>query len=219
MDSMAHISWHLNRREWVWQIKSYSMLVIGPLISFTGPLALSSIFWFALNRWGILGQFQWMELFVTLSVVMIPLLIHQEIRTQGRYRADLSDTIPMTPGRVHGMTMAFGAAAGLLVNARVTSSIFVEVFLIGPKLLLGGLELLRLSKPFIGVDHHRTATLFSFLLCRDSGVELDQLYQDNEQRNDLLPNLAYLSFYRWIGAAKNWDRVWLSSESRRLFIA
>ncbi len=60
------------------------------------------------------------------------------------------------------------------------------------------------------------AGILALLLARDSGVASRSLLGGDEKIGDVLAEMAYLSFYHWVGANNRWQRIWLSSESRQL---
>jgi len=226
MNSVAYVDWHFARREKIRRVKIGAMLLFGIPLSFLGPLLLSTMFWLAMTFGLRFSDFasgvRWLDVFVVLTAVMVPLLYRLETRTGGEYRTDLSD-----PGVATGQ-MALRAAVvggpfaagllgvGTLVNARATSSAFVEFFLLGPRLVVSALRQFTLSRRLHLADRQRAAGIVALLLGRSDGVDTDHLLHEGEELGGLLPVLAYLVYYQWIGAGEKWRRVWLDSETRRV---
>jgi hypothetical protein len=52
------------------------------------------------------------------------------------------------------------------------------------------------------------------LNAQESGLEPSRLLREGEKVQDILPELAYLSFYQWIGIGNKWMKVWLYSAAR-----
>ena len=218
MDFVQHIAEQLVRRERRHGLKIRAMLVFGGPLSFLGPLAVATMFWIALKYGfrssGFAEGVTWLDLFVGLSVIMIPLLYGMEMRTQGGFRTDLSDVIPV-PG-VALVMGSRGAVPILMLNARATSSVFVEFFLLGPRLVLSGLRQRGLSRSVRLGDRQEAAAILERLSNRDDGIQTNGLLSESESVEKLLPTLAYLAYHQWIGVGETWQRLWLLTASRQV---
>lgn len=197
------------------------MMSVGLPFSFVGPIFLGTIFWVALGfgkGMGMAPLSSWLLLVFGLSVVVIPLLFRMESRTGGGYLAEVlrdSDVHGM-PGIAfqHGTTRDVAAVGTMLANPRAFSSVFVEFFLFGPRMALGGYRQARMARRLAAADRPRAAQVLQRLLAVDGGIPSTSLLQRGETLDALLPTLAYLIFYEWIGVGHGWERVWIDSEAR-----
>lgn len=215
--------WHLDHRERLRRLTSFGMIAAGTPLSFLGPLFLTVIVWFICRRWypieGSDFQISFKLFFLGISLIVLPLLYHLEWRTNGTFRADLSNAVDVPAGTATSLYVAGGGvmAAGVMAaNSRSIASALVEVFLGGPRLVLGGLCKQRFAKRLASARTVRTERVIEELLRRDKGIESTNLLQGDEKMEDLMPSLAYLSYFDWIGVGKGWAKVWLFSESRRV---
>ncbi len=220
MDRILH--W-LRNRERVHRAKTTCMLFAGVPLSFVGPAAVATIFWLAIVfgsrslRHGF--PIGWLGLFAILCLIMIPLLYRLELRTGGAYFSDVLGKTNVHGARgiiaMPGIGRDIAAAGTLLANSRAASSLIVEFFLFGPRLTICGFGQARLARRVQLPDLAPAAEVIEALLRCQSGVETSSLVDANANKDSLLPVLAYLAFHQWIGVGKNWERVWLDSESRR----
>ena len=210
----------LRRREKIAQVKIWAMFIFGVPLTLVGPLTIATILWLASlsarQGWDI----HWSWLFGTLAVVMIPLLYRLELRTGGEYY----DTV-MSQTEVYAPsgTLTHGSSVGgrivalpvLAINARPVAAQFVEVFLLGPRLVLGAIRQRRIRRALVRVDFDRAVEIVRFLGSVDGGVDLPVVLRSGETLAGLLDTFAYLVFYHWIGVRGAWERIWLTSEARR----
>ena len=219
MDSVTHVAWHLAGRESHHRLKVGAMFLFGVPLSLGGPVVVATMFWFAAKLFSRSGDFfsglRWLDLFVGLSMVMVPLLYHLELRTNGGYRADLSKGAG-GPTRFPALRATIFGPAGLFVDPRPFSTALVECFLSGPRLVISALHRRRLAARLRLRNRTRAAEVVASLLARDEGVETHRILKAGETVKQLLPALAYLAFYQWTGVGENWQRVWLHSEARRV---
>jgi len=199
------------------------MIAAGTPLSFLGPLFLTVIVSFTCRRWfpieGSDYQVSFKLFFLGVSSVVLPLLYHLEWRTKGNFRTDLSNVANVPAGTVTSLYVAGGGgiAAGVIAaNSRSIASVFVEVFLGGPRLVLGGLCKQRMAKRLVSARTEKTERVIKELLQREKGFESTTLLRGAEKMEDLMPTLAYLLYYDWIGVGQDWKKVWLLSESRRV---
>jgi len=225
MDDFQHIVWHLERRERTQKLKTTAMIILGIPLSMVGPLTLATMFWFALRHWwrqnGFMPDMSWLELVVVLAIVTVPLLYRLEWRTRGAYLdGALGDAVdlgkratPLGPWP----NAEIVAVGSVLANSGRTASLFVEVFLLGPRLVIGGWRRAKLARRIQLHDRLRAARIIiAPLLRRERGMDTKTLVADERGTVDLLPILAYLTFYQWIGVGSGWERIWLYSESKDL---
>lgn len=226
MSGVDFILHRLIRRERLRRLKTFTMIAIGLPLSLLAPLFLATTFWLVLRSGRDLIPFAarvgWLDLFVILTVVTIPLLYRLILRSGGDYLSDvLRETGPTaSPGRGLALMPAVGTGGsavvvgGLLINPRASSAAIVEFFLIGPKLVVGGWRQARLARSLKSVDRGRAARVVAALLSRDRGVDTQRILEEGEIVGDLVPALAYLTHHQWIGAGERWLHIWLDSEAR-----
>ncbi len=224
MDDVGSVLWHLERRERIQRLKTASMIAFGVPLSLLGPVVLATMFWLALrltpDLFPAAFQIQWFGILIVLTIVMVPLLYRLELQTRGDYLSTV-----MRETEVHGVRgfafmpgpareiVALGAVA---VNPRATASLFVELFLFGPHIVVGELRQRKLAQRVRLVERSRAAGIVLLLLRRGTGVETASLVSATEDLDDIMPTLAYLAFHQWIGVGDNWQRIWLYSEAKRL---
>ena len=159
---------------------------------------------------------------LVLAAVMVPLLYLMEIRTRGHYLAEaMRSANPHGPrgyALLPGFRAEIGAFAAIAANPR-SASVLVEFFLLGPRLVIDGSSQRKLARRVQLSELGRAGNVIAALLRRDSGLETDRLLSTEESLDDLMPTLAYLAFYRWIGVGEDWQRVWLHPDGRRVLEA
>ena len=220
MNDVERILAHFERRDRWLRFKCRAMIVGGLPLSLLGGVTLASLFWLAAHanpRFGpAISGVRWMDLFVALAAITVPLLFHLEIRTGGSYRADLSGG-GMAPGRAYMLAQSgVGLFAATAANRRAISTAFVEFFLIGPRLVLGGFHQLKLAHRVRLADLRPAGHIVCGLLNRESGLETAALLRDGTSITEVMPPLAYLALHGWIGIGDRWARVRLHSDARRL---
>jgi len=224
IDDLQYVLWHFARRERLHRLKTATMVAFGIPLSLVGPFVLATIFWMAIRSGVWPFQFGseagWFSLFLVFTAVVVPLLYRLELQTQGEYMPSVLREVDVhaAPGLLAtpGLTRDMAAVAIILANPRAASSIFIEFFLVGPRLAIGGWRQARLARCVHLVERKRAGLVVTMLLRRDSGMETAHLQNDGERKDELFPVLAYLALYEWVGLAKVWERVWLDSESRRI---
>lgn len=200
-------------------------VLTGLPVSLLGPVVIGSMLWVACFML-LSSSISWYWFFLPLSIVMIPLLFRTERQTQGRYLDAsfhaISDRFPevvpltyMGPGSGGGMSAR--SLAQVVLNPEGVASMIVEVFLIGPRLVLSGLAHLRSAKALDTVDRNRVVETVLTLLKRQTGIPPADILKPGETLGDIVPVLAWLGFHGWLGVASNADRVFLYQESRRIF--
>jgi len=224
MDDVRYVLWHFERRERLQRLKAATMIAFGIPLSLLGPVVLATMFWLALRfasrSFQVGSDIQWFHLFIVLTVLVVPLLYRLELRTGGDYLLAVFRETDVHGMRgilfVPGPTREVGAISSVVANPRSTSSLFVELFLFGPRMAIAGFRQAKLARRVRLAERRRAALVVTLLLRRDGGVETPSLITDGESMDDVLPVLAYLTFHQWVGVGKKWDRVWLHSESRRI---
>lgn len=207
----------LRRREQLLYAKIILLLVIGLPFSLLGALMLGTMFWFTALLLGYGWPWSWF--FGGLTALTVPLLYHLEIRQGRQYLGDAvqGEHAPSSAcralGRVAGPHMAMMAA--LVTNPRATAAGFVELFLWGPRQVVGAIGQLRAVLALRGVDRPRAADLLSRLAIQPKGCALTTLLGAGEKVAVIYAPLAYLAYHDWIGLSANCDRAWSLSQTRQ----
>ena len=96
----------------------------------------------------------------------------------------------------------------------------VEIFLTGPRLVVGGFRYWRTDRNFADVDRERAAEIVTLLLERGGGVHPRELLRPGEKLQDeqcppkeLMRALVGLAHHRWIGVSDSLEKVYLYSEA------
>lgn len=219
----AGIDEKLCRRERLRAWKAGAMIVFGIPLLFVGPAVLASLFYLpayyvARELFSSDGP-GWLTLFVVLTIITIPLLIRLELRTRGDFLADALPSADVYQTHTMGGVGTFGgemaASGAILANPRGTSSLFVEVFLFGPRILIGGLRDVRLARRVRMHDRTPVCQLVAWLLTRETGMDTNEAMTKSGSAYAHAHVLAYLVFYEWAGVAEDGSRVWLYSDARR----
>jgi hypothetical protein len=93
--------------------------------------------------------------------------------------------------------------------------VLLIVSLLGPGVAWMGYRKLRAIIRFGRVSRDRATQALATLLGAGEGLDIFALLNSGERLEHVLSPLEYLSQYDWIGASKNGDRVWASSEARK----
>lgn len=220
----ATIEAALRRREGLRKVRAYSSLAFGAPLTFISPLVLGTIFWVVC---GLLFEswYPWTWFFLALAALTLPLLFRLEIKSSGDYLGEtMKDVGPPMPGsgeltmKAHvGIGPLAGLGFSMATNPRASSAGFVEIFLTGPRMILGGIRHLRQARSFGAAEQVLACRIIARLLSRDSGLRLEELPKDGVGSDQLLTVLKWLAFYDWVGISEAKDRVFLFSESKATF--
>ncbi|NOT00924.1 MAG: hypothetical protein HOP29_09870 [Phycisphaerales bacterium] len=210
----------LRRRERLHEMQAAAMLILGVPLSLLGPFVLACIFWLAVWQLAPHWNASWLVMFAALCVIVIPLLYRQEFRVGDAYYDDVlreTEVYGGSPGALiatPGMAKGIVAAAVIAANPRAFSAGFVEVFLTGPRLVVDALRRRRVRGEVHECDFRRAVEMVRLLHSLDGGIDTEKTLHRGERIDDLIPTLAYLVFYRWIGVRGQWTRIWLTSHGR-----
>jgi hypothetical protein len=220
-NELERIRLHLGRRETPFWLKVCVMILVGVPLSFLAPLVLGTVLWMAALYGtglfiGVSLHGWWWWFFWPLAIIMIPLFYFWEFRAGGDYLGavpsrESSQRLSDTP--VPGPAQAVGAASDETVSVRSPLAAFFGLFLSGPRMVVSALRQMRVARR-LNADRLRAAAVVHLLNVQESGVEPSRLLREGEKVQDILPELAYLSFYQWIGIGKKWAKVWLYSAAR-----
>ena len=211
----------LRRSDGLHRLKLCTLIVLGLPLTFVGPLILATIFWFVCVRL-IQWHVPWWWLFLGLTVVMVPLLFRLEVRTAGRYLDEVMDGFNEYCPQLNALSLhcyaglggAAGATAGVLINPRGTSAGLVEIFLVGPRMMLSGWRGFQAERQLASVDRLQAGKVIAELLASDRALKMEALLSPGEELNDLLATLAYLAVRGWVGLGERMTKVWLDSAAR-----
>ena len=216
VDDSARLVRLLRQRGSLFHFKTLCMMLLGLPVSLLGPAVVATLFWLAGMPWGY--WFQWTTVFGWAALIMLPALYMLEIRTKGNYLGERVDEITPLPPIARGIfTLGeFGAIAALATNPRTTSTLFTELFLFGPRLVVDAIRQMRLRMYARGADVRRAASILSTLVELRDGIPTEDLLRANESPRTLAPTLTYLLFHDWIGVGNSGGKVWLLTEARRV---
>lgn len=207
-------------RERLWTLKTAAMLSFGAPLSLIGPLVLATIFYVAsVFLLGFEWYVRWTWYFGVLTAVCVPLLYRLELRTRGDYLGDVmrDTTIQGDEHRwlMPGVAGHFAALAHVSANPRVSSAGLVEVFLFGPRLVVGAVRQRRTIRRLRNVDRDRAATVLEAIIAAGGSADIVDLRAPGESDADMVPALGYLAVYQWIEVHSSGERVWLLEGPRR----
>ena len=216
---VGRIQTNLSRRVQFRRIRALTGILVGLPLCFLAPLMLGSLFWFSSGM--LFGWHPWTWFVFGSAVILIPLLIHLEVRTAGNFLGeaarDFATDKAMDGRAMIGLAMGgFGGAAlaRAAANPRAATSGIVEFFLIGPRMLVPGFRHLRGAARMKGIDRARAAEVVTRLRSSSSGVAIKSLLSAGEAPESLGRTLHWLAFYDWIGIGEKGEKVFLFSESR-----
>ena len=214
----------LFRRDESWfQVRLWLKIIFGLPFCFIGPLVLASMLWFSTSMFGLSWPWTWW--FLGLSVVMIPLLFRMEIRSEGNYLGEVSNSdggilensaaaVIMTWTRISIGLPIVPSSGNSPANARTGVAGFVEFFLQGPRYVLEGLRDRKSWKLFRQADRRRAADIVTSLSQRDRSVSISELLRVGEKSESLVPTLFYLSAFDWAGLGQDNPKVWLLTRAK-----
>ena len=210
----------LRRREMGLYVRAAGMFLLGVPMSLVGGLMLGSMFWFTALMFGYWRPWWWF--FAGLTGITVPLLYWTELR-QGREL--LGEAVRGGNARASNACWALRRVAGsevamlgaLVTNPRATAAGFVEVFLFGPRMVVGALRQLRAALALRGVDRGRAAEVLRVLIIEPRGCALGKVLRPGETVAGIVGPLGYLAYHEWIGLSENCDRGWCLSETREGF--
>lgn len=219
----------LRRRENTFRFKIVMMYLAGAPLSLAGPAILATMFWAAaLLSASFISVLpatavEWKWFFIPLTLICVPLLYRKEQRTRGFYLSEvLRDTLPGKPTGaplIPGPMQAVTETAAVAANPRFASAGLVELFLVGPRLVLSAWQQVRLAAGLHQVDRMRAAEVLYSLCKRNSGIDTLKLLRPGEHLGGFQPVLAYLTFHRWVGVGNKWEHVWLYSSERKTLLS
>jgi uncharacterized membrane protein YjfL (UPF0719 family) len=197
--------------------------IFGIPLMFLGPLMLGTMFWLScllLYRW-----YPWTWFFWGTCAIVIPVLIYTEIRTSGAFMSEAISEEEATRGQIaHGMAAVGGminpgmgstlSMAAMLASPRASMAGFIELFLLGPRMLLSSFQSTRLTMRLRGNDMQRTAQLLHDLRRANIGIAITRLLHKGEEPADLELPLTYLVFYDWAGVAADQSKAWILTEAK-----
>jgi hypothetical protein len=155
-----------------------------------------------------------------MALITIPSMLFGEARRRGGLGAKANlDT--QVSGFEDRTAPAFPAAemvsplAGFVTHPRVAASGFVEIFLLGPRLLLDGLARLRRYWTLRDVALDTPAKIVAYLARFSGGVPATSEFDTDRPMIDYPSALHVLIAHDWIGVSADRQRMWLLSTARR----
>ena len=133
----------------------------------------------------------------------------------------MADAEPAVPPGAAALFASHGAPGSVVAlamvgasNPRALPAGFVEVFLIGPRLIMNGIRHLRQAGELSNTPDRRAVEVVAQLLQNERGIKPETLQAPGEDMKSLVRVLVWLAFYGWVGVSDKMDRVYLYSESR-----
>lgn len=189
---------------------------MGVPLCFVAPFLLGTLFWFSCGM--LFGWHSWIWFFLGMAALTIPLLIHLEWRTGGNFLGEAGRDFAKDSAwdglAMLGLPFGSPALAIAAANPRAATAGFMELFLIGPRLLVPGVRHLALAARLRMVDTVRAARVMEKLLTASSAMVMKSLLEAWEQPQVLGFTIYWLAFYDWIGIGEKGQRIILFSESR-----
>jgi hypothetical protein len=206
---LRRIATALKAREGMFWIKVVGMLGVGAPASFVGPLVVTSIARKLCDalEYPVSG----LTLLNLSCLTVLPLLYWVEARTRGNFLAEELQAQGTTGEDVY-RTSSYGEWE--LRRTAVVYAVYIEVFLYGPRMVIGGLRRLRARARLRGPAIHRAAEIVMFLAVVDGGVSVESLRRSESPR-ELRQTLLYLQLHEWVDRGDRGRRVWLLSTARR----
>ena len=104
------------------------------------------------------------------------------------------------------------------MNPRLSAAGWVEIFLTGPRMFLNGFRHLQMTKKLGSANMDRCADLMARLLAAGPSAPINKLAVRGNARQDLIIDLAWLSYFGWVQLSEKLDRVILFSESKEILV-
>jgi hypothetical protein len=197
-------------------------LALGIPLSLVGPVVMTGLIWFTVLSGFQRGISLWL-LFGICVLVMVPLEYWTEMRSRGNFLEEAIGGGRATASGVGGQLFLDFASMMCMSNTSMYYTYYgrgadpagiVELMLWGPRQVLSAIHNWRLMRRFREIDLGREGRILLCLMSASTGVKIDQLMLPKETRANLVPSIAYLAYYDWVGVAEAGDKVWLLSEGR-----
>jgi|GEM_PF-1663256 len=164
----------------------------------------------------------WASCLTVLALIFVPLLLWMEWRTRGQFlshvladgAARLEDLHPL--GRLPGPHVALGGLAMVAFWRNPLGLIggFIELLLLGPRLILEVARDRRLRRKLGRIDYRRAAEVLARLDAAGGGLPLTALLRSGERSGDLVALLRWLAEDEWVGVTADGQRVYLYTPGR-----
>jgi hypothetical protein len=189
-------------------------LAVGLLILLIGPCLLASVYVKGMDA--LIGRALITEttLYWILVLVLTPLLFRMEIKTRGRYYNDAVMEAGSPSGGSFYLGSPYAGIGFIAANPRQAAAGFVELLLLGPRLVLEAFQKVHHARLVKSANLDRAAEVLCVLNGADHAMLITQLQKPGEQLAGLVPTLAYLLFHDWIGMSKKGDKVWIGSDAK-----
>lgn len=148
-------------------------------------------------------------IFTILCIILVPLLIWYERRTRGEYFMDaLRDWGPdgnWFSGSIHRGADTEGPGA----------IVMMELFLYGPRLVIGATRALRERGRLRHVPLALAADVLRHLLQFDHGIPPAELRDVSADARVVRDAILYLAFFDWVDLSKDRTRIWVLTDARK----
>jgi hypothetical protein len=174
--------------------------IVGLFLLPLGPMLVGTFTWALTTRNNHPTLAGWITNVAVCSLFVIPIGFFVARSGAGEVIGDAADR--------------FNDANLLARRNRAGQVILVASCVMGPGVMWYAIRKLIAASRFRGVSRQRAADVLGKLFIRNEGTDVFELLAPGEKLDQLLPTLEYLCHHDWIGANKDGDRVWASSESQ-----
>jgi hypothetical protein len=204
---------HLLLREQAMLAKIAVLFLLGLPATFVGPWLIAAVCYTV--SWRLGWHVSDALFFCIASAIVIPLLFRLELGTHGRYFDDaLTGSGGASSSSWQSMN-TWNALAGFYGDPEVVASGLTEISLWGPRQILDAIGKTRMVRRMKRVNRFQVEEAVTILLASDQALDIKSLGLPEQDKADLLSAMGYLLVYDWIGASKDGQRVWLTSDSRK----
>jgi hypothetical protein len=216
MENIKRVLTALQQRHSNFFLKNYLQVMLGLALSLMAPVALFFFFFVLSWCWGKVLPVGWGILIAT--AVVWPFLYRFEIQAQGGLGREITDEFiaaeqeKKTPPSFKHL----GTLGMALSRQRPPMSGLLQVFLIGPQMVVSSVRKLRIRRLSEKASIDRIIAVCEILLKIQGGAATEKLLEAKETPAQLSEVLAYLLFFEWIGVATDGTKVWMLTEAKKV---
>lgn len=215
MDNLEKIRHHLQQRHANFFVKTYLQVLLGLTLSLALPVALVAFALMIAYFWKRHLPLDWA--FLVAAVVSLPWIFWTEVQVQGGTGRDVvEEFVAAEHANVNPPNFAhLGTLGAALARQRTPISGAMEIFHLGPNLVIAAARKLRLRRLSESASADRIARVTEMLAKIKGGAPPEKILEPPETPAELSEVLAYLLFFDWIGVANDGTKVWLLTEARK----
>jgi len=215
MDNLEKIRLHLQKRHSNFFVKTYLQVLLGLVLSMALPVTLVGFAWVIAWFWKLHLPLDWA--FLVASIISLPWIYWMESQVQGGTGADVvAEFVEAEHANANPPNFAhLGTLGTALARQRTPISGVMEIFHLGPRLVVAAARKLRLRRLSEAASADRISHVVESLSKIKGGAPTEKLLDPPETPAQLSEVLAYLLFFDWIGAATDGTKVWILTEARK----